>query len=150
MKLDALAQFCNGLSVTATAVATDYMTRPTTTNTLAGVFNSDDPIYMGIVITEAFATATSVEFALQSDSTANLATAPNQHATTGTVAIAALIVCATFYIPVSYAHICKNFIGVKAIVTGSSATTGKYTAFLTTNHPSFKPYVVPYFNKTGR
>jgi hypothetical protein len=151
MIADALTTFADSVAVTASAVVGDYQTRPQTTNTLANEFGtSGKPLYLAITVTEAFATATSVDFALLSDSTTNLATSPTTHAATGAIAIASLIVGKQFFLPLPSDQTVERYYGVYATVAGSNATAGKITARIVSDHPSYKAYVVPYTNKTGR
>jgi non-ribosomal peptide synthetase component E (peptide arylation enzyme) len=151
MIVDALTTFADAVAVTASAVVGDYQTRPQDTNTLVNEFGTaGKPLYLSITVTEAFATATSVNFALLSDSTTNLATSPTTHAQTGAILIAGLTAGTQFFIPISYAHNVEKYYGVYATVVGSNATAGKITARIATDHPSYKAYVVPYTNKTGR
>jgi hypothetical protein len=152
MIMDALQTFSTGVAVTASAVVGDYQTRVgASTNTLANEFGTcGEPLYLAVIVTEAFATATSVNFALVSDSSTGLASSPTTHAQTGAIAIASLTVGATFYIPISYSQTCETYYGVYATVAGSSATAGKVTTFITNNFPSYKAYAVPHANKTGR
>jgi hypothetical protein len=151
MIADTLTTFADSVAVTASAVVGDYQTRPQTTNTLTNEFGTaGKPLYLAITVTESFATATSVNFSLLSDSTTNLATSPTTHATTGAVLIAGLTAGTQFFLPLPSQQNVELYYGVYATVAGSNATAGKITARIVTDHPSFKPYAVPYANKTGR
>ena len=151
MIADAFTTFADSVAVTASAVVGDYQTRPQTTNTLTNEFGTaGKPLYLAITVTESFVTATSVNFALLSDSTANLATSPTTHAQTGAIAVASLTAGTQFFLPLPSQQTVERFYGVYATVAGDNATAGKITARIVTDHPSFRAYVVPYANKTGR
>ncbi len=125
--------FSDNVAVTADAIS-DVIDRganaPTTANFAPGFAG---PAYLVIKTGTAFATLTSLEIKLVSDSTANLATSPTVHLSTGAIPVADLT--ANKYVavlplpPGDY----ERYIGMVYDVTGTTATAGTISAFITTN-----------------
>lgn len=138
MLYDRLNEFSNDQAVTATALATDVIdTLPT--NTLDGPVNTvtdlggSRAMFLVVLCTEDATAggAATLTITLESDSTANLATSPTVHFSTGALALAALksgqmLVAA----PLPRGDY-EKYLGVRFTVATGPLTAGKFTAFLT-------------------
>ena len=128
-------QFSTAQAVTATAISANVIdTGPVTNNALHDITGSR-PMWVRIWVSESFATATSVTFTLESDSTANLATSATVHATTGAVPIANLTAGQYIYLRVPEGRTYEQYLGMRYTIGGSNATAGKVTAVLTQEQP---------------
>ncbi len=131
MILDKLLTFSDNVAVTADAVS-DVIDRganaPTLGNFSPGPFG---PLFLVVMTGTAFATLTSLEVKLASDSTSDLATSPTVHASTGAVPLANLgankVVAVMPLPPGDY----ERYVGLIYDVGGSNATAGTIKAFLT-------------------
>lgn len=151
MRIDKENQFSNAQAVTATAISENVIDARHLSNTLKDLGQGGQPLYLWISIDESFATATSVTFSLESDSTANLATSATVHWTTPAIAIASLTagtVVARIQLPEAATY--ERYLGLRYTIDGSSATAGKVTAFITGNVPAYKAYANAADNYTGR
>ena len=151
MRIDKENQFSNAQAVTATAISENVIDGVHLSNTLKDLGAGGAPLYLRVQIDESFATATSVTFALLSDSTTNLATSPTTHWTSGAIAIASLTagtVVATIQLPVAATY--ERYVGLSYTIGGSNATAGKVTAFLVGNCPAYKAYAPAADSYTGR
>lgn len=120
-------------AITATAISTNVLDarQPGGTPALKdeGMFGQD--LWLDVFVIQAFNTLTSLTITLESDSTANLATAPVVHYTK-TIALAGLTAGANVIrvqVPSEFAY--KRFIGLRYTVTGTNPTLGSIMAFLT-------------------
>lgn len=86
------------------------------------------PMYVEIIVTEAFATTVSVNFTVESDSTANLATSATVHAAK-LVLLAGLTLGTRIILPIPPGQNVERYLGVRYDVT-TSATLGKIKAYL--------------------
>lgn len=130
-------EFSTAQAVTGTAMAISTNVidlAPVTKSALKDITGGRD-MYVRIWVSESFATATSVTFTLESDSTANLATSATTHATTGAIAIANLTAGTFVYIRVPEGRTFERYLGMRYTIGGSSATAGKVTAVLTSDRP---------------
>ena len=150
MRIDLFNQFSDAQAVTATAISTNVIDANHVSNALKDQGVGGEPLYLRIQIDEAFATATSVTFTLESDDNASLSSATT-HWSSGVVLIAALTVgavVATIRIPEAATY--QRYVGLRYTIGGSNATAGKVTAFLTGNCPAWKAYATSHNTKTGR
>lgn len=150
MRIDLFNQFSDAQAVTATAISTNVIDANHVSNALKDQGVGGEPLYLRIQIDEAFATATSVTFTLESDDNASLSSATT-HWSSGVVLIAALTVgavVATIRVPEAATY--QRYVGLRYTIGGSSATAGKVTAFLTGNCPAWKAYATSHVTKTGR
>jgi len=124
-------------AITATAISTNVIdlrqpggTPATADNGIMG----GGGLWLVIQTLAAFNTLTSLTITLESDSTANLATAAVVHFSTGAILLAALTantVLARVVVPSgSY----KRYLGVRYTVGGSNPTLGTVLAYLTFDH----------------
>jgi hypothetical protein len=152
MLTDAQNYFSNAQAVTATAISENVIDANHASNALKDLGCRGAPVYLRIQIDEAFATATSVTFTLESDSTANLATSATTHWSSGAIAIASLTagaIVATVQLPEMGTY--ERYVGLRYTIGGSSATAGKVSAFLTGGAPTTKAlYADASTNYTGR
>lgn len=132
MLLDQHLVFSDNVAITADAVS-DVIDRgataPVTANFAPGFAG---PGYLVVMTGTAFTGLTSLEVKLASDSTANLATSPTTHASTGAILLAAMTankVLAVLPIPPGDY---ERYVGLIYDVTGTG-TGGTIRAFLTTN-----------------
>ena len=131
MILDLSTRFSNGQAVTADAISTNVLDlRNGSAPVLAdeGILGAD--LWLVVRVGTAFATATSITFTLESDSTADLATSATVHYTQ-TVLLAALtantVVVRTKLPSGNY----ERYLGMRYTVNGADATAGTLDAFLT-------------------
>lgn len=132
MILDKLNLFSDNVAVTASAIS-DVIDLDSDV-TLRNV-GGPDAIYFvvmsGTVATDASSDAT-LEVALVSDSTANLATSPTTHLTTGTLAFATFAVANKVLMAAALPlGDYERFLGVKYTVASGPLTAGTFKAFLT-------------------
>ncbi|BAM66439.1 hypothetical protein [Xanthomonas citri phage CP2] len=130
MILDQLLYFSDNQAVTADAIS-NVIDRGSTAPVLANFspgFAGD--LFLVIQTGTAFAGATSLEVKLASDSTADLATSPTTHASTGAIPVANLgankVVAVLPVPPGDY----ERYVGLIYDVTGTG-TAGTIRAFLT-------------------
>lgn len=131
MILDKLLTFSDNVAVTGDAVS-DVIDRGANAPVLANFspgFAGD--LFLVVMTGTAFATLTSLEIKLASDSTADLATSPTVHASTGAIPVAQLTankVLAVLPVPPGDY---ERYVGLIYDVTGTNATAGTIKAFLT-------------------
>lgn len=151
MILDRQLQFADSQAVTATAISTDVVDLgdDVTTRNIGGL----DPLYL-VVQTDTLATDVgsdaTLTVTLESDSTANLATSPTVHASTGALAFATFSPAGTtlWVLPLPFGQY-ERFLGVRWTVASGPLTGGTFSAFLTrdpqfwsifqANNPSVHP-----------
>ena len=106
-----------------------------------------EPLYLVVSVDVAIASASagaSVEFQLASDSTADLATSPTVHASTGAKAEAVLVAGAKFILPVPLeGSVYERFLGILAVRSGEAVTAGAVSAFLVRDPSAWKAYNAP-------
>lgn len=136
---DAHDIFSDSAAVTATAISNviDLGATPTTRNLGAG-----EPIYLMIVVEEttASAGATTVDFTLESDSTADLATSPTTHITVSGVAKATLVDGYRVFAGALPSGNYERYLGVRYTVNTANLTAGKFSAFLTPKPQNWTAY----------
>lgn len=114
--------------VSGTTISTNvYDTSPLATGNLGIDFGSGQPLYGFIHLNEAAAGATSVDFQVVSDSTADLATSPTIHWTSGVIAIASLTADRVFkfmLMPGSAGQTYERYIGFRYVVVGTLTANG--------------------------
>lgn len=131
MILDNLTEFADAQTVTATDISDviDLGSAPT----LQDIGNGR-PLYLVLTCDETAAAGGSatVNFSLESDSTANLATSATTHASTGAIGKASLV-AGTFkrVIPLPVEARYERYLGVRFTVASGPLTAGKFSAFLT-------------------
>lgn len=131
MILDNLTEFADAQTVTATAISDviDLGAAPT----LQDIGNGQ-PLYLVLTCDETAGSGGSatVNFSLESDSTANLATSATTHASTGAIGQASLV-AGTFkrVIPLPVEVRYERYLGVRFTVASGPLTAGKFSAFLT-------------------
>jgi hypothetical protein len=85
------------------------------------------PMFLRVVVTEAFNTLTSLDISLKSDSTTNLDTSETVHATKNVV-LASLTLGAEFVLPLPTGQNYERYLGIEYVVNGSNPSTGKLHA----------------------
>lgn len=128
-------------AITATAISTNVLdTRNAATPALVDEGLVGNSLWLVVQTIQAFNTLTSLAITLESDSTANLATAPVVHFSTGAILLAALTantVLARIQLPsADY----KRYLGLRYTVTGTNPTQGSLLAYLTANVDRNKVY----------
>jgi len=137
MILDKNLLFSENQAVTATAISTNVIEFPANgivVGEAAAVARNLGPgneLPILIQVTEAFATATSITFSLESSAAAAL-TSATVHWTSGAVPIATLIAGYKLPIRILPDGTMLQYLGMRYTVTGSNATAGKVTAALGT------------------
>ncbi len=140
MLLDAQLEFSDSQAVTVDAISANVVdtlpmtSNPNTTQNLGG----EGALYFCFQVDVSFATMVSMIITLESDSTADLATAPVVHFNSGAILTATLVAGYQFYVPLPIAQY-KRYLGVRYDVT-TTATAGKVSAFLTRDIQNWKPY----------
>ena len=132
MHLDAQAEFSDAQAITVDAISTNVMARDglgLTPNTLQqlGMVGC----YLVITIATALTDADTITFTLESDSTANLATSPTVHWSSGSLSTTPLnagVVVAV--VPLPWGQY-EDFIGVRYNVGTGPLAAGAVNAFLT-------------------
>lgn len=152
MLIDKFNQFSNAQAVTASgATISEVVFDANHTSNVLKDLGTGEEVYLRVQLDEAFTgSLTTVTFALVSDSTENLATSVTTHWTSGAIAKASLTigaVVATIAIPRSLVY--ERYLGM-IYTTDNTASTGKVTAFLTGDAPSWKAYTTSHVTKTGR
>lgn len=144
--LDARLLFSDDQAVTSSAISTNVHQRkglglaPNTTENLGAPAEA----YIVVLVTEACTDASSdatLEVALLSDSTANLATSPTKHVSTGAMAFATFSPKGTVLLchplpPGAY----EEYIGVGYTVASGPLTAGKFKAFITRDPNVWRRY----------
>lgn len=146
MIIDGELEFSNAQAVTATAISTNVVDLGAT-NTLKDMGNGT-PVYL-VISTNTAATAAgaaTVTFALESDSTANLATSPTIHFTTAALALAAYQTAGTTVVCVAlpWEKTYERYLGVRFTVATGPLTAGAFDAFLTLDPQRFVAYANNY------
>ena len=118
-------------AITATAISTNVLdVRQAALPALVDEGLLGAELYLNVQVIQAFNTLTSLTVTLESDSTANLATAPVVHIATAAILLAALTagaVIARIKLPsADY----KRYVGVRYTVGGAAPTLGSVLAFL--------------------
>lgn len=142
MYLDAQNEFSDAQAVTATAISTNVIDLGPE-NTLKDI-GAGEPIWL-VVLTQTTATDASSDatlaVTLESDSTANLATSPTTHYTTGALAFSAFApagsVLAIVRLPVG---LYERYLGVRYTVANGPLTAGNFDAFLTKDIQRWRAY----------
>ena len=141
MIFDRLNQFSGAQALTATALSTDVIDtlpmvgNPNLTQNLGGV----GALFLVVQVTTAGGgTAPTLAVTLESDSTANLATSPTVHYSSGTLVAATLVVGTLLAIPLPIGNYERD-LGVRYTLGGTSPT-GSVTAFLTRDLQNWRPY----------
>lgn len=120
-------------AITATAISTNVIDarQPGGTPALKdeGMFGQD--LWLVVQVIQAFNTLTSLTITLESDSTANLATAPVVHFSSGAILLASLVAGFTAVRVQIPSGSYKRFVGLRYTVGGSNPTLGSVTSFLT-------------------
>jgi hypothetical protein len=102
------------------------------------------PLYLIITVDVAFVGATAtVNFKLASDATAAVATdgTATEHAQTGPIPIAQLVVGKTFVLPLpAEGNVYEQFLGLLVVTAVATTTAGSVTAFLSPDPAGWKAY----------
>ena len=130
--LDIRTLFSDDQAITATAVSTNVLDRGVVGTPVGGAaaLSSDlgkSMVPFEVIVTEAFATLTSLTITLETDDNSGFSSALTKW-TSGAVAAAALVVGKR--IPIGYVPegVDERYVRLNYTVTGSSATAGKITA----------------------
>jgi len=120
--------FSDGQAITATADSTNVIDLGATPTLRA--LSPANPMFVRVVVTEAFNNLTSLDIAVKSDSTTNLDTSETAHGSR-TILLAALTLGAEFVIPLDcVSQNVERYLGIEYTVSGSAPSTGKVTAVL--------------------
>ena len=144
MYVDKQNEFADSQVVTATAISTNVIDLGAT-NTLKDI-GSGQGVYL-VVQVDAAATAAgsaTVTFTLESDSTENLATSPTVHVTTTAIGKAALTAGSTQLVIALPVGSYERYLGVRFTVGTGPLTAGSFSAFLTDDVQTWRPYARNY------
>jgi hypothetical protein len=129
--------FSENQAITATAISTNVITFPLT-GTVVGEaaavarnLGAGNEIPLMIQVTEAFATATTITFSLESSAVVGL-TSATVHWTSPAIAIATLVPGYKLPVRILPDGTMLQYLGMRYTVGGASATAGKVTAALGT------------------
>ena len=137
MILDTTLLFSENQAITATAISTNviqFQNNGTVVGEGAAIarnLGQGNELPILIQVTEAFATATSITFSLESSAAAGL-TSATVHWTSPAIPIATLIAGYKLPIRIVPDGVMLQFLGMRYTVTGSNATAGKVTASIGT------------------
>lgn len=141
MIFDRLNQFSGAQALTATALSTDVIDtfpmvgNPNLVQNLGGIGS----LFLVVqVTTAAGGTTPTLAVTLESDSTANLATSPTVHFSSGTIAAAGLGVGTLLVIQLPIGSY-ERFLGLRYTLGGTTPTVS-VTAFLTRGVQNWRPY----------
>lgn len=142
--LDKQNEFSDSQAITVTAISTNVInTLPgasftNVTQNLGGTLGST---FLVVQVDTLFAgTAGTLNISLESDSTANLATSPTVHYSSGSIPQASLIAGYQLVIPLPFGNY-EKYLGLRYTV-GGTITAGAVSAFLTRDVQTWKPYAV--------
>lgn len=144
MIIDAQNTFANAQLLTATAISTNVIdTNPSTfsqtlVQNLGGVGAPFLVISVPVALTSAG--ATTLVITLESDSTANLATAPVVHWSSGAIPKATLVAGYQFLLPMPIDNNVKRYLGLRFTVATGPFTGGSISGFLSHSSPTWKAY----------
>lgn len=139
MQVDANLEFSDAQAVTATAISNviDLGTGNTTRDIGAG-----EPVYLVILVdtTTASAGSTTVDFTLESDSTADLETSATTHMTVAAVPKASLVAGYRVVAQALPIGDYERYLGVRYTVNTANFSAGAFTAFLTRQPQAWAAY----------
>lgn len=131
MILDAENEFSDSQVVTATAISTNVIDLGDNL-TLHDVGADDQELVVQVDVDVAAAGAATVTFSLESDSTADLATAPTVHQVTAAIAKADLTAGTELRFRLPKERTYQRYLGVRYTVATGPLTTGSaFSSFLT-------------------
>jgi hypothetical protein len=156
MYVDTNLEFSDSQAVTSTAISANvYDTQSIAAgagstglanNTTVDLGQAADDLLL-VVQTSVACTDTSSDatltITLESDSTANLATAPTVHFSTGAIAFASFATAGTRLVAVKLPHgAYKRYLGLRYTVASGPLTAGAFDAFLTMDSAGvYRPYL---------
>lgn len=145
MWVDSQNLFSDAQAVTSTAISTNVIdTVYSGTAPLANLGNGAVPLCL-VVITNTTCTDTSSDatltLTLESDSTADLATSPTVHYTTGALSFATYATAGTevCVVPLPKGNY-ERYLGLRYTIASGPLTAGKFDAFLTTDVQAYRSY----------
>lgn len=124
MNIDAKLIFSEDQALVATADSTNHIDLGNVTQ------GSGGPLWLVVVVTEAFVTATSYEVELFDSADDSSFAVPKVPITTGAVAVATLVAGYTA-IKVPLPDSIRRYLKLVYTEVGSTGTAGKFTAFIT-------------------
>lgn len=143
MFVDKQNEFSDSQVVTATAVSTNVIdtlannngTNPNLVQNLGGFQGA----FLVVQVDVAFAGGTSLAVSLESDSTANLATSPTVHYSSGAIVTANLTAGTLLMIPLPVGNY-EKYLGCRYTVVGTMSGGGAISAFLVRDIQNWRPY----------
>lgn len=148
MYLDSQNEFSDAQAVTATAISSnvvDLTQGVTSPATLTDIdIGTGEDVYLVVqtqtTATDAGSDAT-LAVTLESDSTADLATSPTVHYSTGALAFAAFATAGSVLAMVKLpSGTYERYLGVRYTVASGPLTAGKFDAFLTKDVQKYRAY----------
>lgn len=141
MFIDKQLEFSDSQAFTTTSVSTNVIdTLPMTSNpNLTQNLGGSPAAFLVFQVDTAFAgTAGTVTITLESDSTANLATSPTTHYSSGAIGQAALVAGYQLVIPLPLGNY-ERYLGLRYTV-GGTLTAGAVSAFVSRDIQNWRPY----------
>lgn len=141
MLMDKQLEFSDSQAFTATSVSTNVVdTLPMSGNpNLVQNLGGSPGAFLIFQVDTAFAgTAGTVTITLESDSTANLATSPTTHYSSGVIGQAALVAGYQLVIPLPIGSY-ERYLGLRYTV-GGTITAGAVSAFISLDVQNWRPY----------
>lgn len=143
MILDVRNEFADAVSVIGTAAATAVLGNVIDLGSVSLDVGNGEPLYLCLQVDTtvlAAVGAANVTFKLVSDSTADLATSPTTHFTTGAIAKGTLVAG----YPIAFVALpmgtYERYLGVTFTPDTNNTTAGKVNAFLTKDPNGWKAY----------
>lgn len=141
MIMDGELEFSDSQAVTASAISTNVVDLgdDVTTRNIGGAGALYLVVQTDVAATDAGSDAT-LTVTLESDSTADLATSPTTHLSTGALAFATFSPAGTTLLvtPLPKGDY-ERYLGVRYTVAAGNLTAGKFSAFLTRDPPQWSP-----------
>jgi hypothetical protein len=124
-------------AITASAASTDYLDLGAAGKNAFDASQVQDkftgkPLYLNVVVSEAFATLTSLQIGLEGDSATNFSTALVQYMLSMAIPAASLVAGFKLRMPIP-GTFRKRYLRAYYTVAGSNATTGKVTTWIDTD-----------------
>lgn len=129
-------------AITATAISDVLPLIDGTSNSATRWFSGDKRMWLEVYVNTTFTASGSatLTISLESDSTADLATAPVVHWTSAAIPKATLVSGYRFFIPIPDDSTYKKYLGLRYTVATGPMTAGAITAIPTDVRPEFVAY----------
>lgn len=138
MFVDKQCEFSNSQAITTTAISTNTYDTGGGKNVLVNHGDVAGAAFLVVQVDAALTGGTSLAISLESDSTANLATSPTVHFSSGAIPAAQLVPGTLLQIPLPMGNY-EQHIGLRYTAVGTFAA-GAVSAFITTQPQTWRAY----------